>query len=301
MPDDDLKEHSSYSGGFGHDDRCHDDKNKKDKHDHIRNMLEDIEDKLDNPQFGLREIKREIKAIEDKLDSPSWGLIEIKNEIKEIENKLDHPETGLGHIKKEIRDIEDKLDSPSFGLMEIKNELKEIENKLDNPNGGLPDIKMEIRDIEAKLDSPNFGLAEIKREIREIEEKLDRLVPPSGDGVLTTGPVVADNTASSLVVKVENVTNATITVVVTVFDIGTCPNPRTVFATTTLTIQAKCARSFIFDKPPLEYEVQFSGPAGSFTAWTATRTQGRAAPLTASVFIASNTFRHSELFASPDP
>lgn len=200
----------------------------------------------------------------------------------------------LHHIKCEVELIECKLDHKDFGLEEIKRELRAIESKLDSGDFGLEEIKRELKAIEDKLDSGDCGLEEIKRELRAIEDKLDQLVPPTA-GALTTGPVVADNTASSLVVKVLNNTNTTQTITVTVYDIGTCPNPKAVFATTALTVQPLCAQAFIFPKPPDEYEVEFSGMAPGIYAWTATRNQAQAAPLSSSGFVAANTFRHSEL------
>lgn len=46
-------------------------------------------DMLDDPDYGLEEIKREIRSIETAVFNPDYGLQEIKNEINNIKNALD--------------------------------------------------------------------------------------------------------------------------------------------------------------------------------------------------------------------
>jgi hypothetical protein len=279
----------------------------------IKRTLREIEGILENPQFGLAEIKDEIRDIQCQLNNPSYGLAEIKQEIRDLEREINNPCYGLAEIRQEVHDIEAILGNEDFGLCEIKREIHDIESALcgientlscieeilGNEDFGLPEIKHEIREIECEINNPCYGLPEIMNEIHDIECKLDRLIP-GVSGSLSTGPVVTDNSAGSLVVAVLNVTNSTQTVAIKVFDIGTCPDRRTMCATTTLTLQCKCARTFIFDRPPLLYEVEFVGTAGTFTAWTATRTQGQSAPLSSSTFLGANTFRHSELTVQTD-
>lgn len=143
------------------------------------------------------------------------------------------------------------------------------------------------------LTSRRFGLKEIKREIKEIEDKLDRLVPPGDGGNFTTGPVVRDVQASSLIVKVLNNSDEDHTVTVIVFDLTQCE--KTQFGSVTLDVDAGCAEEHIFTQPPVNYEVQFLGLAANVFGWTATRSQAAPSPLTASGLIAANTFRHHEL------
>ena len=88
----------------------------------IKCEIQRIEDKLDQPDTGLAEIKREIRAIISKLRSiriPSGILQEILFEVRRIEDKLDHPTTGLVEIKREIRVIEKVLDAP-FSLVKLR-------------------------------------------------------------------------------------------------------------------------------------------------------------------------------------
>ncbi|MGB9841019.1 hypothetical protein [Thermovenabulum sp.] len=233
-----------------------------------------------NKKCGLKEIKREIRDIEKKLDDPCNGLVEIKNEIK---------------------DIEEKLDDPDFGLEEIKNEIKEIEEKLDNSDYGLVEIKNEIKEIEEKLDNPDFGLEEIKNEIKEIEAKLDNIVPPETNKILTTGPVIADNGVNSIVAKVLNNTNNTVTVTVYLYDIGTCPNPKILKQSFNLTIQSKCAQSVILQKPSTEWEGVYEGVVPGVYVFTADRKNAANAPVSASELVETNLFRHSEHVVSIAP
>ncbi|MGE5579353.1 MAG: hypothetical protein ACM3WU_04835 [Bacillota bacterium] len=169
----------------------------------VLEATDDVLDKLDNPHFGLEEIKHEIEAIERAVAclnlTPVLGLLnQIKQEVHEIECKLDSPEFGLKEIKDEVRAIEDAIQDQKHGLPEILEEVKEIEDLLENPEFGLEEIKREVAAIECrldnlntqqllsllaalkgialciqqKLDSPEFGLEEIKGEVRGIEETL---------------------------------------------------------------------------------------------------------------------------------
>lgn len=186
-------------------------------------------------------------------------------------------------------------------MKEIKDEIKEIEEKLDNPDYGLGEIKNEIKDIEEKLDSPDFGLEEIKNEIKEIEEKLDKLVPPGAGNILTTGPVIADNGVNSIVAKVLNNTNNTVTVTVKLYDIGTCPNPKILKQSYNLTIQSKCAQSVILQKPAIEWEVVYEGVIPGVYVFTSGRKNAVNAPISASELVETNLFRHSEHVVSIAP
>lgn len=169
----------------------------------ILEATDDVLDKLDNPHFGLEEIKREIEAIEQAVAclnlTPVLGLLnQIKQEVHEIECKLDSPEFGLREIKDEVRAIEEAIADQKHGLPEVLEELTAIEGLLDNPEFGLEEIKREVAAIECRLDNlntqqllsllaavkgialciqqklenPEFGLEEIKNEVRGIEETL---------------------------------------------------------------------------------------------------------------------------------
>jgi uncharacterized membrane protein YukC len=72
---------------------------------------------FNNDKILLAEIKREVEIIEDAVLSEQFGLQEIKCEVRSIEEKVD--------------EIEDILEDPNFGLQEIKCEVRAIEDKLD--------------------------------------------------------------------------------------------------------------------------------------------------------------------------
>ncbi|KYO68600.1 hypothetical protein [Thermovenabulum gondwanense] len=187
------------------------------------------------------------------------------------------------------------------GLKEIKKEIRDIEKKLDDPCNGLAEIKEEIKDIEEKLDNPDFGLEEIKEEIKEIEEKLDKLVPPGAGNILTTGPVVADNGVNSILAKVMNNTDNTVTVTVKLFDIGTCPDPKELLQSFELEIESKCAKTVVLQKPTTEWEVVYEGVVPGVYVFTAGRKNAENAPISASELVETNLFRHSEHVVSIDP
>ncbi|MDD4600568.1 hypothetical protein SDC9_13762 [bioreactor metagenome] len=143
-----------------------------------------IEAKLDNPLFGLNEIKKEIIDINNIITNSTFGLKEIKNEIIDINNVLTNDFFGLNEIKNEIIEINDLLNNATFGIPELKNEIRVIENRtgrtvrlLTNEVFGLNEIKNEIRGIENQtilLTNNIFGLNEIKAEVREIENRTGR-------------------------------------------------------------------------------------------------------------------------------
>lgn len=174
--------------------------------EHLEDVLDavdDVEDRLDNPQFGLEEIKEEVRQIERALAcmnlTPVLGLLnQIKQEVHEIECKLDNPEFGLREIKEEVAAIEDAVTDCKTGLPALHEDVEEIEDLLENPEFGLAEIKQEVAAIERKLENqshqqllallaaikgivlciqqklenPEFGLEEIKSEVRGIEETL---------------------------------------------------------------------------------------------------------------------------------
>lgn len=141
-----------------------------------------IEAKLDNPHFGLNEIKNEIIEINDVVSNSVFGLREVKNEIIDINNILTNQFFGLNEIKNEIIEINDLLNNATFGIPELKNEIRNIENgvalinnNVNNEFFGLNEIKNEIRNIENQtilLTNNVFGLNEIKNEVIDINNLL---------------------------------------------------------------------------------------------------------------------------------
>ncbi len=174
------------------------------KLEELLGAVDDVEDRLDDPHFGLLEIKEEVQRIEEavaclnlvpilgllnhvkqevhqvecKLDDPEYGLAEIKEEVATIESAVLDPNSGLPQLAEEVADIQDILEDPQYGLAEIKREVRDIECKLEGLSNHqllalLAAIKGIVLKIECKMDDPNSGLAEIKNEVRDIEDALD--------------------------------------------------------------------------------------------------------------------------------
>ncbi|MGI6092781.1 MAG: hypothetical protein GX348_05740 [Veillonellaceae bacterium] len=160
----------------------------------------------------------EIRKIEAKLDNPKFGLKEIKEEIIEINDIVSNSVFGLKEIKNEVRDIEELLSNEVFGLNEIKNEIIEINDLLNNATFGIPELKNEIRIIENNTGLTNnlltneiFGLNEIKTEVRSIENMVaeigNRSLTCANDSIRVCGEGV-DNRIRTLRTDMHNVTAA---------------------------------------------------------------------------------------------
>jgi len=199
-------------------------------------------------QLILGQIACEVKKIEAKLDHPDTGLVEIKKEIREIEDileKLSFP--ILGEIKCEVEQIEAKLDNPVTGLVEIKREIRGIEKALDrlNLSAVLASILREVRAIEAKLDNPLTGLVEIKQEIIEITAVLNSLFFAM---VQTSGPVLRRSDVNSVVVAVLNNTAVAQAVIITVFTFEPqCPKIPVAGSPLAVMIEPFCSFTGAFD------------------------------------------------------
>lgn len=111
-------------------------------------------------------------------------------------------------------------------------------------------------------------------------------------GVVTTGPVVKDNSVNSLVVKTLNNTPNSVSITITVYDLTQCP--KTPFQTTNLVVPSGCAVDTIFDRPPFNYEVRIDGVIDGVNVWSGARSNNTNAPIKSSNFVPTNTFRHSD-------
>lgn len=174
----------------------------------LKNLIACVLDCTDDHSSGIKEriilckLLDEIRQIEAKLDNPMFGLKEIKNEIIEINDVVSNSVFGLREVKNEIIDINNVLTNEFFGLNEIKNEIIEINDLLNNATFGIPELKNEIRIIENRtgrtirlLTNEVFGLNEIKNEIRGIEydvRALNRPLDCDIDSVRICGCEVGD-------------------------------------------------------------------------------------------------------------
>ena len=241
----------------------------------------------------------EIRRIEAKLDNPLFGLQEIKHEIIEINNIITNSTFGLREIKNEVQDVESLLTNQFFGLNEIKNEIITINDLLNNTSFGIPELKNEIRIIENSTALTNnlltnqiFGLNEIKNEITGIENKLDDLIP-TPCSLLTTGPVITDKFAKSVVTKVYNLTNQSRTIFASLQDLTECP-PNTI-ASIPFNVPACCANDAVFpNSPAAQFEVTYNNIIPGVFVFTAARSEITTLPINQSTLIPSNTFRHAD-------
>ena len=294
----------------------------------VKGVVLCIQQKLENPEFGLEEIKSEVRGIEETLCDRHFGLPEIKDEIEDIEcllRKLDLEETLalLGAIEAEIAGLECKIDHICLPVDDLEEELAAIRCLLENPHFGLAEIKCEIeqilagssqncdlslvlallQQIVAGLDDPEQGLAEIKAEIQEI------LAGQGGATVrdLTSGPVFRTNGANSIIVTVINNNSAAQAITIQAFarlpTQGGLPGSPMV-----LNVPAVTAAAVIFDLPSVvtAYEVRVSfSVSGSVSVFSASRTQNANAPVSSSNLLPENTIRDAEFrpmfFAPPPP
>ena len=95
--------------------------------------LEDIYNELANPNYGLSEIKSEVKTIENTVRSTQYGLPVINQNINNVENTLLNPQYGLptiynsiNSINKDIYNLNNKTDKLSCKLYNIDSKLNTI-------------------------------------------------------------------------------------------------------------------------------------------------------------------------------
>ena len=114
----------------------------------------EITQPVDERTWGvLDDLSSEIAAIEGKLDNPTFGLAEIKAEVANIESQLADPATGLEEIKAEVINIEDNVGEIGADVSTIQGKVEDIQNDLSSPAYGLEEIKGEIANIEQILTS----------------------------------------------------------------------------------------------------------------------------------------------------
>jgi len=64
-----------------------------------QDILTDIQSQVNNEDYGLEEIKLEVKDIQDQVNNKDYGLEETKNEIKDIEKELSFMAKYITHIQ----------------------------------------------------------------------------------------------------------------------------------------------------------------------------------------------------------
>lgn len=160
----------------------------------------------------------------------------------------------------------------------------------------------EVQRIEGKLDGTVPSLVsqiqrEIQREIVPGIEQLQDWVQTIKNSLIspvckmTTGPIIRDIDANSLVVGIENDRPFDTTVRIYVHDLTKVPRTST---SVTQYVMYRSGASVILPKPPLIYAVEVRSVLPSVYLWTSTRTNTQDAPLEASNFISENTVIHRD-------
>ena len=72
--------------------------------------IEEVSEKIDNLDQNDLAIIEGLGNITDRLDDPEWGLREIKREVRNIEGNVTDQETGLAAIKAEVDGFRSDLD-----------------------------------------------------------------------------------------------------------------------------------------------------------------------------------------------
>ncbi len=100
--------------------------------------------------------------ITDKLEDPAYGLEEIKTEIASIETTVSDINTDIstmgsdvGSIESKVGNISDEITSTEHGLAEIKTEVAGIETAV---NGISTDVSTIGSDVDSILDALQFDL-----------------------------------------------------------------------------------------------------------------------------------------------
>ncbi len=138
----------------------------------------------------------------------------------------------------------------------------------------------------------------IKKGLLKVLEKTERIeddITPKKI-ILTTGPVIRDLSANSLVVVVLNTTNANLEVKIAVNDL-TEGRKKTML--NELVIHSNLAGAFTFPQPPALYEVFIEGIGPGVYVWTSTSPSKkvRTSSLHENIFLISNTFRHNDFIS----
>lgn len=264
---------------------------------------------LNNPNFGLEEIKDEVRNIENKIENPHFGLAEIKEEVANIESTINIVASQIGYISGEVFNIEHKLDNPSFGLAEIKEEVANIESTINICASQMGCLTSDVIRIGS---TPDYSLAEIKNEAKEVLTITDSYEEPAN---YTTGICSADSSANSLVSIIHNSTSspktASINTSVYFATVGVQPAQQNCGSKQLcpldgsdkdIIIPPNCTIFRVYSLNPsntnplgILFEVQYTGLCSEVTAFTAARINPAASPIESSSWISSNVFRFSDL------
>ena len=158
----------------------------------IETNVGNLQSTLDDPTSGLAEIKAEIQDIDSKLVVSNTDLVQVKNDIQMLKTSLQTLDTKISAIGSDISFIKTTLIDPTFGLQEIKTEVGSIETSVNTISTDLSTAQTGITSLQTTLDDPTNGLAEIKAEIASIEGTVNALdLTPLG-GIATLQETLDD-------------------------------------------------------------------------------------------------------------
>jgi len=169
----------------------------------IETNVGNLQSTLDDPTSGLAEIKAEIQDIDSKLVVSNTDLVQVKNDIQMLKTSLQTLDTKISAIGSDISFIKTTLIDPTFGLQEIKTEVGSIETSVNTISTDLSTAQAGITSLQTTLDDPTNGLAEIKAEIASIEGTVNALdLTPLG-GIATLQETLDDPTNGLAEIKAE--------------------------------------------------------------------------------------------------
>lgn len=167
----------------------------------------------------------------------------------------------------------------------VTSKIIDMASKVDNIDANVTVIDTNVDLLIEKVDGTKPSA------IKDIKDMLAKITP-MGTYVLLTGIVVKDFSANSLVAAIDNTTESPVQIEIAVIDYtkpGAIPRIKTV------SIEAHSSKSYVLGDAPLQYEVVFIGIKDGVYAWTSSRTNDVFDSINLSSFVASNTFRYSEL------
>lgn len=106
----------------------------------IKELIDDIEAKLDNGTYGLSALNVDLDLIISLLGTPAGASLAA-----------------------DLLALENKLDNATYGLAALNTDLDVIIALLGTPTGAS--LAVDIIAIEAKLDNPTFGLAALNNDL----------------------------------------------------------------------------------------------------------------------------------------
>jgi hypothetical protein len=98
----------------------------------------------------LLQINSTVTDLENKLDNLDWGLEAIKNAITQLQTSLNAVGTKVDLIYDEVTAIEAKLDNSTYGLVAIKNAITQLQTSLNAVGTKVDLIYTEVTHVNTR-------------------------------------------------------------------------------------------------------------------------------------------------------